>query len=156
MPIRWPKQFDDKYIPEPNTGCWVWLGWLSKIGYGYHRVSGRWECAHRISYQTYKGAIPDGLELDHLCRNRWCINPLHLEAVTHRTNGVRGIAAEVNATRQRALTHCKNGHTFDEANTRIAPYKNKGWRKCRACGREAMRRSRSLKSAAPAESEDAA
>src|SRR6202030_118623 len=83
---RWPvgitDKFDRHWIPEPNSGCWLWLGACNEFGYGkFGKVK-----AHRFSYEREKGPIPDGLEIDHLCRNKSCVNPDHLEAVTHGEN----------------------------------------------------------------------
>jgi hypothetical protein len=83
---------------------------------------------HRWFYEQANGPIPDGLELDHLCRNPRCCNPAHLEAVTHAENMARGKAAQ--------QTHCIQGHPFDEANTY---YRRSGTRDCRACNRNRAR-----------------
>lgn len=75
-------------FPEPNTGCWVWGGYLWKSGYGCFRLDPKStsKLAHRASYTLFKGNIPEGLEINHLCHNKWCVNPDHLEAVTHLSN----------------------------------------------------------------------
>lgn len=80
--IYWEGRFDSLISPEPNTGCWLWLGTLSDNGYGIyaHRR------AHRIAFEQMKGGIPPGLDLDHLCRVRCCVNPEHLEPVTRKEN----------------------------------------------------------------------
>jgi hypothetical protein len=121
-----------------RTGdCWVWTAATVRDGYGCigdGAPSRRVLDAHRLAYQWLKGPIPEGLELDHLCRNRRCVNPDHMEAVTHRENMWRGNAPTVAQAKQ---THCKRGHPFDEANTYY--FKQQPWRKvhigrqCRAC-----------------------
>ena len=120
------ESFWQRTSPEPNTGCWFWLGnsYQSIRGgeYGLVRVGSKSRRAHRWAYQYFKGSIPDGLELDHLCRNTLCVNPDHLEAVTHKVNMERGIVA--------ARTHCKRGHLLNGANL---VFWNKGARGCRTC-----------------------
>ena len=97
-----------------ESGCWEWIGFKNKKGYGLIHVSkGKNELAYRVSYKLLKGAIADDLELDHLCRNPSCINPDHLEAVTHTINMRRGIGGWNN----RIKTHCPQGHPYDETNT---------------------------------------
>jgi len=131
----------ERCTPEPNTGCWLWLGRLNREGYGcvdiYSAEHSRfWPMlAHRVSYKTFSGAIPDGLGLDHLCRVRHCINPDHLEAVTIKINVLRGeTVSAVNAERE----VCINGHPFDLANTRswFDSKTGRTHRVCRACTRE--------------------
>lgn len=87
--IPWDDRFLGRFITAPN-GCWEWQHTLSRDGYGQMSVDGRNRMAHRISYELYVGAIPRGLTLDHLCRNRRCVRPSHLEAVTQRENFHRG------------------------------------------------------------------
>lgn len=80
------EKFRDSYLVT-DTGCWQWKWSLGSMGYGSITVSGRGQIlAHRYSYETFKGAIPDGLEIDHQCRNRGCVNPDHLKAVTKKQN----------------------------------------------------------------------
>lgn len=119
----------DKVDYDPQSGCWNWTAGRDKRGYARLTIDGRSRLAHRLSYEEFMGPVPEGLELDHLCRNPRCINPEHLEPVTHAENMRR--AAEADRT-----DHCPSGHLFDEANTYLD--KN-GYRKCRACNRERSR-----------------
>jgi hypothetical protein len=124
--------------------CWVWTG--SKIGKGYGQFTqggtARQMLAHRWAYEAMVDLIPEGLELDHLCRNKACVNPEHLEPVTHAVNIERNPNAINNTAR--LVTNCPQGHEYDEANTRW--YRNK--RHCRACGRAATAAYRARRHAA--------
>lgn len=118
---------------DAQDGCWIWTGRIYDNGYGqFHegtcREDYRTVLAHQFSYRLHKGVIPDGLEIDHLCRNRRCINPDHLEAVTHAVNVRRG--------GNTIKTHCPKGHPYDETNTHIDA---KGSRHCRTCNTERAR-----------------
>lgn len=142
-----PRTFDQilrLYVsPEPNTGCWLWTGSENGRGYGRVRWNGSTRQAHRVTYSELVGPIPDGHEMDHLCRVTFCVNPDHLDPVDHRTNIQRGITGAVNAARQRAKTHCPRGHEYDDKNTVIRPNGSRGCKQCRrdkAREREAKRR----------------
>lgn len=117
----------DKYEPEPNSGCWLWIGALTDDGYGcVYLPNKRRYRAHIVMYEAAKGRVPDGLCLDHKCRIKSCVNPDHLEAVTPRENTLRSDPGK----HKRAQTHCKNGHAFSEGNTKVD---QNGRRACRAC-----------------------
>ncbi|MEU5130018.1 HNH endonuclease signature motif containing protein [Streptomyces mobaraensis] len=135
MARGWAERFLDR-IGESSKGCWQWSGPLDRDGYGRVWHNGRNALAHRVAYEMLRGPIPAGLELDHLCRNRACVNPHHLDAVPHRTNVLRGTSWAARRARQ---THCLRGHEFTEDTTYRAP---NGTRKCRVCGRERSRRRR--------------
>lgn len=131
-------------FPAAHEGCWEWQGSVSPSGYGRARVGNTNSYAHRVTYVLLRGPIPEGRELDHLCRNRACCNPDHLEPVTCRENVLRGYRARGKATVNHASTHCKSGHAFDVANTRdtfVAGQANPR-RFCRACDRERKRQER--------------
>jgi hypothetical protein len=122
---------------EPHE-CWPWLGKLSN-GYGYFWTGAHVQPAHRTSYEHFVGPIPEGLHIDHLCRDRSCINPDHLEAVTPQENLRRGDHVHRNKT------HCKHGHELTEDNVYRQPGKNH--RYCRSC-RQRRRREITLRAAA--------
>lgn len=119
----------DKYIPEPNSGCWLWIGAILPNGYGTIQHEKRTQYAHRVSYMLFKGEIPAGHDLDHLCRNRCCINPDHLEPVTRSVNLRRGIGPKMLGDRNALKKHCPRGHAYEGGNLRIY----NGKRQCRAC-----------------------
>ena len=130
------ERFNSRYEVH-ESGCWLWTAG-TRSGYGKFSVKGRAFGAHRWLYERLVGPIPEGLQLDHLCRVRACVNPKHLEPVTHRVNTLRGYGACAVHARK---THCKQGHEFSEANT---IFLRKGGRKCKSCkrrwGRERSRR----------------
>lgn len=125
----WMKVNLDGPVPEyaPDLGpCWIWTAYTNEFGYGEYNVNGRAERAHRVAYETELHPIPEGLQLDHLCRVPACVNPFHLEPVTMREN------LERSPTYPAHRTHCPQGHPYDEANTY---YYKSGGRACRECHR---------------------
>lgn len=110
--------------------CWVWQG-ATTNGYGRIRVAGVLLIVHRLVYELVVGPVPDGLDLDHLCRVRACCNPAHLEPVTRRENLLRGQGATARAH----ADACHRGHPFDEANTRLERTHGGRYtvRRCRRC-----------------------
>lgn len=117
--------------------CWLYARAMTKNGYGLAWDGSKMVYAHRLMYEYYKGEIPEGLEIDHLCRVRSCINPEHLEAVTRRINTLRGLGPTMLRQRQLSKTHCPRGHKYDYFLNR-----GNGERGCLTCRRQASRRYR--------------
>lgn len=129
------------HVRMEESGCWVWQGWRvtpRRIygGFTTRLLTTRNWLAHRLSYELHKGPIPEGLHVDHVCRNTLCVNPDHLEAVTVRENILRSEASSAQRARQ---THCKRGHEFTEENTYRRKDHRNGRRMCRQCGRDRQR-----------------
>lgn len=121
-----PEGIASKFRVGLPTECWLWTGAKKGRGYGAAYVNGKTTIAHRAVYELMKGPIPDGMTLDHLCRNRGCVNPAHLEPVTNKENILRGISfSAINARK----TACDYGHAFTPANTYMGP----SGRECRTC-----------------------
>jgi len=118
-------RFRKWYVPR-DSGCWEWIGKLNNAGYGQFSIRNTKTLAHRVVFYLNTSTLPDCL--DHLCRNRKCVNPSHLEAVTNKVNSLRGISVSTENARR---THCIRGHAFSKENTIIEtnPFK----RRCRAC-----------------------
>ena len=129
----WRKVEKNGPIPEfrPELGpCWIWSASLDSKGYGHLGWLNRDLRAHRVSYEFIKGKIPEGLELDHLCRVRSCVNPKHLEAVTRRINNLRGDSPAAHQAKQ---THCKHGHALTIDNISPTIFARLRKRICLAC-----------------------
>lgn len=116
-----------------DDGCWEWAGAHTSEGYASGSIGGKWVSPHRASYEALVGPIPEGLELDHLCRNRGCVRPNHLEPVTHAENIRRGQRGRLSWHK----THCKRGHELAGENLYIRPNGN---RTCKTCNLAAKRR----------------
>lgn len=128
----WAKVDRNGPVPDyrPDLGpCWIWTG-ATQFGYGRFSYGGfdgtRGYVAHRFSYEALVGPIPEGLVLDHLCRVRNCVNPAHLEPVTHRENSLRGVGIPAQNAQK---TRCVNGHTLAPENLTVRAHK----RECHIC-----------------------
>lgn len=113
-----PIRLKEKIIIHPKSRCWIWTGTLSFYGYGTMVINTKSTRVHRFSYEIHKGKIPEGLVIDHLCRNKKCVNPEHLEAVTGTENLRRG--------KEATKTHCKRGHP-------LVDRQRNGDRYCKKC-----------------------
>ena len=125
----------EKTIPEPNSGCFLWEGAIRPNGYGSINVTtakGEYSNAsvHRVAYEIFRGAIPAGLTIDHLCRTRTCVNVDHMEVVTRAENTKRGGGSQASGAINLAKTHCPAGHAYSGDNLYVNP---KGRRECRIC-----------------------
>jgi len=132
------ERIENLVMRDPNSGCWLWTGTLGEKGYGQIDIEDKTRRAHRVTYELFKGPILPGLEPDHKCRTRACVNPDHLEPVTHRENVMRGTGPKLLAERSRkryaAISACPHGHAYTPENTQIYQRKD-GYtnRICRTC-----------------------
>lgn len=117
-------------IEHNSQGCWLWRGAKNNLGYGCTWYMGQAYVAHRLAWKLWGNVLQSGLELDHLCKNRNCINPNHLEAVTHRENILRGVSPAATHAKK---TKCPKGHNFDRTITRKT---GKTQRVCSICIKE--------------------
>jgi hypothetical protein len=146
-----PKRIAQKitHVPGPlESPCWIWTGRRHRRGYGQVRLpapSRRVRLAHLVVYELLKGAVPVGLEADHVCRNTSCVHPEHLEFVTHQENCARSDGSWIPGERNRNKVHCPKGHPYSGSNLYVLPA---GGRCCRTCGREKMRARYAAKRAA--------
>ncbi len=137
----------EKIDIDSVTQCWNWTGAETGNGYGLTWRNGRHIVAHRAAYELWRERVPNGLELDHLCKNKKCVNPAHLEIVTHSENSRRAFAIK--------KTHCKRGHIMSPDNTYV---RKNGSHQCRTCQtkRHALFRHRRKTRAAIAKAQSAA
>jgi hypothetical protein len=125
----------------PSNACWLWTAALNTKGYGSFKGDDETTVrAHRFIYELLVGPVPEGLELDHLCRNRVCVNPAHLEPVDHRENTLRGVGFGGKNARK---THCPQGHPYEGDNLIVEA--TTGRRRCRICTRETNAKYRAKK-----------
>jgi hypothetical protein len=129
-------------VTKMPTGCHVWTGKRLPAGYGNIKYKGRIQYVHRVAWELENGEIPEGLVIDHLCKNPSCVRVSHLEVVTQRENALRGDGP---TARNAHKTECKRGHPFDEENTLIVKTKYGTGRQCRIC--TAMRSKRKYETA---------
>lgn len=111
-----------------EIGCWNWSGTINTYGYGVLKIAGVTFGAHRVSFTLAHGAIPDGLQIDHMCKNTACVNPYHLRAVTQAENNPNV-----------AKTHCPRGHEYTADNLRLRTRSGRTGRECRECTRQQLR-----------------
>jgi hypothetical protein len=125
-----PEDIYARLVPDPDTGCLLWTG-CKGYGYGQVKIRQRHLLVHRVAWELARGPIPEGLEIDHLCRVRHCANVDHMELVTHKENTLRGNnPAAINARKM----HCDRGHEFTPDNTYLQRRKRGGFqRQCRTC-----------------------
>ncbi len=146
---KYTKQKDNKilidklqnFVNKQEYGCWEWTLSLNECGYGEILIDQERYLIHRLFYTVYKGNLVEGLVIDHLCRNRACCNPHHLEQVTQAENVKRGEAGKHFAEKAKLITHCPQGHPYNEENTYYAKRKDNGKsRQCRICKYEAVKK----------------
>lgn len=125
-----PERFWAKVRENPATGCWEWAAAIARNGYGQFAHEGRTRSAHRLAWLSLRGEIPEGMQLDHLCRVRHCVNPDHLDVVTARVNRERGNATHVRRNGPAVSPdHCIQGHPLAAPNLHTRARQ----RECRAC-----------------------
>ena len=132
-------RFMEKFTPEPNSGCWLWTAALNNLGYSVIGVGSAYDgtrrtaLAHAVAWELFLGGLPEHLDLDHKCRVPSCVNPDHLELVTHRENICRGKNSSLRSEgKWKRQTHCQRGHPLSGTNLYVPP---DGTRNCRACRR---------------------
>lgn len=130
---EWVERLAERVATSSESECWPWLGTFNSDGYGVIVSKRRQYRAHRLMFEELRGPIPEGLVIDHLCRNRACVNPAHMEPVSPSENVRRGVSPWMVNQRKEA---CKHGHPFTPENTEI----HHGRRNCRECRRIRQRK----------------
>jgi len=124
--IKSLRRFFEK-IDDTKGNCWLWTASKNRDGYGMVRLDGKNRSAHRVSFEIFVTDIPNYLMIDHLCRNRGCVNPEHMELVTNKENIFRGVGIAVTNSKK---TKCHRGHNFTDENTFISKIGSRNCRKC--------------------------
>ena len=133
---------------DAEADCWVWTGSRHPTGYGQFAAKGGTKRSHRFAWELLVGEIPHAMTLDHICRNKPCVNPDHMEVVTAQENNLRsGSFSALNARK----THCRHGHEFTPENTYVQYNKGKPGRRCRTCQLAYMAKRNGTEPAAPRE-----
>lgn len=122
---------------QHQNNCWIWTGAKENNGYGQFNLNQKTRIAHRLSYELFIGDIPNGKELDHLCKNRSCVNPDHLEPVTHKENIRRGSTGKHQNHHNKFKTQCPRGHNYSGVN-------KKGSRICKICDNQRKKHPKKL------------
>lgn len=128
----WPKV-------DAKGDCWEWCASVRRDGYGAFWDGRTMRPAHRVAYEMLVGPVPSHLQIDHLCKNRRCVNPDHLEPVTAELNRIRGEYGKAAQAAQRNKTHCAQGHPYSGANLYVDPQGNRQCRTCKSDWQKAKR-----------------
>ena len=137
-----PNRIRSKFVVD-SSGCWLWTAAHDRGGYGRSYMNGKLILAHRLTYELLVGPIPKGLVIDHLCGNPPCVNPSHLEPVTHRENTQRWYYLHGMSRHNSKKTHCLRGHEYTVENTLVSYWHERKRRRCRICVNTQLRESRS-------------
>lgn len=142
------ERFWEKVAAPDSDGCRRWRAGAARGGYGIFYLGGgraekQYESAHRVAYRLAGNEIPAGFVVDHLCRHPWCVEPTHLEAVTHDENLRRGVGRDITRARHARVTHCPEGHEYTPENTYLSGPGHRN-RNCKTCSFARTRARRAL------------